>query len=671
MRISFNNLFAGISLALAAALCGTAMGQDHLLLSEAVATPTTDEFIEIGNPTDQVIALDDYYLSDDMDYALLPGQFGDGPAPDVDATNDFIARFPAGATIAPGQIVVIAFNGATFTTTFGFTADYELLAMDAATPDMLPAYDGSIGTAAGLTNSGESATLFFWDGASDLVSDVDMVIIGTPTEANSIGNKTGLMVDGPDAGPAPSTYADDAFTMPQQTSDPGFGVSTKRIAYEDGFEVQNGNGNGITGHDETSEDILSTWDSVYTAPDPGASLLLNPPMGAAISIAKSGPALAIAGTQITYTLSVENVGTDAAENVAIIDTLPAGLVFVSEVSPEGVTLIDNTEPDIQWSAGSVASGASFTIELTVAIGEAVTGEIVNTVELTTTTKSDDPEDNSDEAATTVSMIVTPPDNLRINEIRIEQPGADNDEYFELKGDPNTSLNGLAYIVIGDGTDGDSGVVEDVISLSGTSVGADGLYLAAEASIFTLTPVFLLDLDTPLNFEGSDNVTHLVVANFSGAIGQDLDVDNDGMLDEPLPWTDVVDAVGLIEPDQPPTPGSEYAYGASLGFVDVGPDGDFVPGQVYRCETQRTWTIGVFDPFAADATDTPAATNLACQDIAIPGDTNGDGQVNVTDLINVINTWGSDGQGEGFDADLNGDNVVDVTDLIQVINGWTG
>ena len=39
---------------------------------------------------------------------------------------------------------------------------------------------------------------------------------------------------------------------------------------------------------------------------------------------------------------------------------------------------------------------------------------------------------------------------RINEIRIDQPGIDNDEYFEIFGDPSGSLNDLTYIVIGDG-----------------------------------------------------------------------------------------------------------------------------------------------------------------------------------------------------------------------------
>ena len=55
--------------------------------------------------------------------------------------------------------------------------------------------------------------------------------------------------------------------------------------------------------------------------------------------------------------------------------------------------------------------------------------------------------------------------VTISEIRIDQPGSDNDEYFELAGAPGTSLDGLTYIVIGDGTNG-SGVIEAVVPLTG-------------------------------------------------------------------------------------------------------------------------------------------------------------------------------------------------------------
>ena len=243
---------------------------DHLLISEAVVTPTASEFIEIANPTGSAIDLTDYYLSDDEDYALLPGAFGAGPAPSI-ISSDFIVQFPAGATIPAGGVLVIAFDGAGFLAAFGSAADFEIKGTDAGTPDMIAT---DVGGFAGLTNSGENVVLFVWDGASDLVADVDMVNIGTPSATNDIGDKTGLSVDGPDADATASPYLADGFTMPQQGGDPGFGTSTKRIAFEAGNEVAAG-GNGITGDDETTELITTTWDSPsFSAPNPGVASFL-------------------------------------------------------------------------------------------------------------------------------------------------------------------------------------------------------------------------------------------------------------------------------------------------------------------------------------------------------------------------------------------------------------
>ena len=49
----------------------------------------------------------------------------------------------------------------------------------------------------------------------------------------------------------------------------------------------------------------------------------------------------------------------------------------------------------------------------------------------------------------------------------------------------------------------------------------------------------------------------------------------------------------------------------------------------------------------------------------PADTNGDGTVNVTDILAVVGAWGE----SGGPADINGDGVVDVTDLLTVVNAW--
>ena len=199
--------------------------------------------------------------------------------------------------------------------------------------------------------------------------------------------------------------------------------------------------------------------------------------------------------------------------------------------------------------------------------------------------------------------------LIINEIRIDHGGTDTDEYFELRGPPGASLDGLTYVVIGDGTAAlGSGVIETVISLDGLSIGASGFFLAADdkfGALLTGTPdLTIVAADI---FENSDNVTHLLVENFTGSLGADLDTDDDGVLDVTA-WAIEHDRIALVEEENPPT-ATEFHYGPPSIGPEVTPTGSFVPGHVYRCEPDGTWTIGPFDP--AVGVDTPGAPNAGC------------------------------------------------------------
>jgi hypothetical protein len=195
----------------------------------------------------------------------------------------------------------------------------------------------------------------------------------------------------------------------------------------------------------------------------------------------------------------------------------------------------------------------------------------------------------------------------INELRIDQPGADIDEYVELAGPPGQPLDGLAYIVIGDGAPAaGSGVIEAVVRLDGFLLSDAGRFLIAEGSFTLGSP----DLTVTLNFENDDNVTHLLVSGFTGANGQDLDLDDDGVLDI-VPWNDVVDGIALIKEENPPTT-TEFAY-----ILDerVGPDGANVPGHVQRCpDPAGPPVIAAFDPAAGE--DTPGQVNR-CAPVVAP------------------------------------------------------
>ena len=185
-------------------------------------------------------------------------------------------------------------------------------------------------------------------------------------------------------------------------------------------------------------------------------------------------------------------------------------------------------------------------------------------------------------------------SVAINEIRIDQPGTDLDEYVELAGTPGASLEGLAYVVIGDGAGG-SGVVEAVVDLGALTLSEDGLLLLAEDDDTFGASGIVTDLD----FENSDNVTHLLVEGSTAGNGDDLDTDDDGVLDLE-PWSHILDSVALVEDRS----GGERVYGETT----VGPDGSFVPAHVFRApDASGDFVIGAFDPAAGD--DTPGARNV--------------------------------------------------------------
>jgi len=187
---------------------------------------------------------------------------------------------------------------------------------------------------------------------------------------------------------------------------------------------------------------------------------------------------------------------------------------------------------------------------------------------------------------------------RINELRIDQPAVDVDEYVELSGPPGESLDGYWYLVIGDGVGEDAGVVEAAVDLSAYAIGADGFVSFGEDAT---VPCGEIDVVLPdaLNFEDSDNVTHMLVEGFTGQLDDDLDDDDDGVLDVE-PWLAVTECLALIET---PLSGDPVYCDERLG-----PAGPFLPVHAVRCGPG--WGIG---DFAVCGLDTPGGANdSACE-----------------------------------------------------------
>ena len=148
-----------------------------------------------------------------------------------------------------------------------------MMAVAMANKSCVEATTGSINNQGGLTNGGEVVVLYYWNGQSDLVTDLDYAVWGDKDEAV---DKTGVAIDGPDADSDTSAYLNDTAIASQDVIDTGAhsgGNSWQRDDLTEGTEVKTG-GNGAEGHDETSENLSTTW--CEFTPTPGAENLCQP-----------------------------------------------------------------------------------------------------------------------------------------------------------------------------------------------------------------------------------------------------------------------------------------------------------------------------------------------------------------------------------------------------------
>ncbi len=140
-------------------LAGTSAraASNTMVISEVLYDPTTaepdGEWVELYNMSGLTIDLSVYKVGDEETSGGGEGMF----------------QFPAGASIAPGQVIVIAENAAAFATNYGFSPDYEFTANDAGVPDMVK-YTAWAGGNIGLGNSGDEILLL--DGTDTLVDSV-------------------------------------------------------------------------------------------------------------------------------------------------------------------------------------------------------------------------------------------------------------------------------------------------------------------------------------------------------------------------------------------------------------------------------------------------------------------------------------------------------------------
>lgn len=240
---------------------GTPALGDHLLITELMVSPDPGEFVEIWNPTSAEVDLSDHYISDNGAYFRIAN--GEAWLPSGTPGTDFLAQFPAGTRLAAGASLVLAANPG-FEAEHMRCADFALTTAavtcsTGSTPPMLAPQNGGLGDQSSLlTNDGEMVILFQWSGVvGEPVKDVDYVVWGTTAAgASEYVDKTGQ------TGYQPDTATADQLRAPT----PPTGQSIERCMIEPGELTADGN--GLTGHDETSEQLDQSF-VLQTTPSAG------------------------------------------------------------------------------------------------------------------------------------------------------------------------------------------------------------------------------------------------------------------------------------------------------------------------------------------------------------------------------------------------------------------
>ena len=224
---------------------------DHLVLSKVCIAPNKAQMVEIFNPTDSDINLNpegdgSYYLTDGAQPSQNKYYYNLPSNQDYWSENnsDFFIEFPENTIISSQSSLTISLHdNIIYNDFYGENPDISLYDI---------AGDGSFYNfeAISILSSDESLMLFYWDGnAQSLVEDVDYLLWGSNTYSI---DKTNISNYLPDTSLENQVYLE---------------TSGEYYLYSRKSNTENGeniNGNGITGHDETSEDFLSSWEIVLS-----------------------------------------------------------------------------------------------------------------------------------------------------------------------------------------------------------------------------------------------------------------------------------------------------------------------------------------------------------------------------------------------------------------------
>ncbi len=333
------------SLGLVALLAGSVLAQaNHLLISEvAHDTPTesggqnSSEYIEIFNPTTTTVVLGDnsptgtsFFISDIfLRFFLLTDNANEEVDNQASGSDQFCYEFPPGTSIPPNGVVVVTAGKTTFLNDF-FGGSLAAFQNQPGNPQLFDTADmvkhhTSNSLNLSLTNSQEEyIILYSWDRSVNFVRDHDIVAYSA-TPGNFTVFIRSAAVHQYNADQSSGQVADNAITP--GSPDTLAVVRTNQIEL---METSVG-GNGYGGHDETTEDLQMTCETL-----PGTPGVVHPNLTGGLQLYEPGSAVITVGggTIVNGTTTVS-----AASSIGTI----AGVMwtFLSVPAGSGLTNLNN------------------------------------------------------------------------------------------------------------------------------------------------------------------------------------------------------------------------------------------------------------------------------------------------------------------------------------------
>ena len=120
------------------------------------------------------------------------------------------------------------------------------------------------------------------------------------------------------------------------------------------------------------------------------------------------------GNQLTYTLTSTNNGPSNATGVTIVDTLPAGVTFVSSSGAGNATASGNT---VKVALGNLAASATDTTQIVVTVNPSTIGTLTNTAVISGKETETNPSNNT----ATCTNTVVPQVDLSLTKIGTPEP----------------------------------------------------------------------------------------------------------------------------------------------------------------------------------------------------------------------------------------------------------